>query len=82
MVMAKNQFAFCPYCGAKLTVNDVICPNCGKKLPEHEQSKPSYNQLFGNPYKEGMKRYHQTQGEAGVSKRESFWKRFFHKKHS
>ncbi|WP_243674162.1 zinc ribbon domain-containing protein [Lentilactobacillus kisonensis] len=51
--MAKNQFAFCPYCGAKLTVNDVICPNCGKKLPEHEQSKPSYNQLFGNPYKEG-----------------------------
>lgn len=75
-----SRFAYCPYCGAKLAANDVVCPNCGKKLPKQEQHKPSYNQLFGNTYKEGMKRYHQERGDLKQPKRSSFWQRLFHKK--
>jgi predicted amidophosphoribosyltransferase len=80
--MTRTQFAFCPYCGAKLTGHETVCPNCGKPLSQAMTSKPSYNQLFSNPYKEGMKRYQQQRGGKKSLKaaKPSLWQRWFHKR--
>lgn len=76
--MPTRKFAFCPYCGTKLTENQVTCPNCHRKLPIEEaakKSRPSLNQLISNPYKEGMDRYHEKASGTSKKKKRSFWRK-------
>ncbi|KRM43681.1 zinc ribbon domain-containing protein [Lentilactobacillus parafarraginis] len=81
--MASQKFAFCPYCGAKLTGNPTVCPNCHRQLPvethEPKSAAPSMTKLFNNPYKEGMDRYREEKAPGKHPVKKSFWRRLMDK---
>lgn len=78
--MSVKEFAFCPYCGVKLTGNPQTCPNCHRKLPEDDKangSRSSLNHLISNPYREGLQRYREEKKTGAENSSASFWKRLF-----
>ncbi len=65
--MMTEELKFCPHCGSPVTVDDVKCPQCQTDLSVFRSDAPApkklnLNALYSNPYREGMKRVHDRQG--------------------
>jgi len=75
--MATSELKFCPHCGAAVTPSDTVCPQCQTDLAPYRQSsapvksaqKLNLSSLYANPYREGMKRLHDRDGDSAPKKR-------------
>lgn len=77
------ELKFCPHCGAAVTADDQVCPQCQTDLrPYRKTTQPAdkaatsqklnLSSLYANPYREGMKRLHNRDGQP-VAKKKWWW---------